>query len=239
MNEEAATNGTNTAWYRTLVLLKKQKLLNTDWMSKYNENPESNSWVLGVREEAKAIDFAQELINLSKAFPGLTTDDDRVRTILNKRKAKLMDLQAKGIDLSGYEPIASILKRAGITDTSANGYSPTALYNTGGYTGAWGPEGKLAVLHEKELVLNKQDTENILSSVNILRQISQALDNSAIWASLGLGGLNAASIGTLADQTLQQEVHISADFPNVTDHNEIEMAIDNLINAASQYAYRK
>jgi hypothetical protein len=27
-------------------------------------------------------------------------------------------------------------------------------FNTGGYTGAWGPEGKLAVLHEKELVLN-------------------------------------------------------------------------------------
>ena len=116
---------------------------------------------------------------------------------------------------------------------------PEAFLDTGGYTGAWGPEGKLAVLHEKELVLNAQDTENILSSVNILRQISQALDNNAVWASLGLGGFNAASIGTLADQTLQQEVHISADFPNVTDHNEIEMAIDNLINAASQYAYRK
>jgi hypothetical protein len=27
-------------------------------------------------------------------------------------------------------------------------------FNTGGYTGAWGPEGRLAVLHQKELVLN-------------------------------------------------------------------------------------
>lgn len=239
MDEEAAKNGTNTAWYRTLALLRKQKLLNTDWMGKYNENPEANSWALDVREESMGIDFAQQLINLGNAFPGITTDDDRVRNILNKRKAKLMDLEAKGTNLSGYEPIASLLKRANIIDVSRDGYSPTALYNTGGYTGAWGPEGKLAVLHEKELVLNAQDTENILSSVNILRQISQALDNSAVWASLGLGGLNAASIGTLADQTLQQEVHISADFPNVTDHNEIEMAIDNLINAASQYAYRK
>lgn len=239
MDEEAAKNGTNTAWYRTLALLRKQKLLNTDWMGKYNENPEANSWALDVREESMGIDFAQQLINLGNAFPGITTDDDRVRNILNKRKAKLMDLEAKGTNLSGYEPIASLLKRANIIDVSRDGYSPTALYNTGGYTGAWGPEGKLAVLHEKELVLNAQDTENILSSVNILRQISQALDNSAVWASLGLGGLNAASIGTLADQTLQQEVHISADFPNVTDHNEIEMAIDNLINAASQYAYRR
>jgi hypothetical protein len=31
-------------------------------------------------------------------------------------------------------------------------------FDTGGYTGKWGPEGKLATLHEKELVLNKQDT---------------------------------------------------------------------------------
>ena len=27
-------------------------------------------------------------------------------------------------------------------------------FKTGGYTGTWGPEGKLAILHEKELILN-------------------------------------------------------------------------------------
>ena len=240
MDEEEVTNGTDTNRYKALSWMQKYKHLYKDWMGFYEEDPDKNGYALDIRQNVLDIyDFAQELINLGTKIPGLTTDDDRVRDLLNKRKAKLMDLQAKGVDLSGYEPIASILARANIADVSTNGYSSTALYNTGGYTGAWGPEGKLAVLHEKELVLNAQDTENILSSVNILRQISQALDNSAIWASLGLGGLNAASIGTLADQTLQQEVHISADFPNVTDHNEIEMAIDNLINAASQYAYRK
>ena len=38
-----------------------------------------------------------------------------------------------------------------------------AGYATGGYTGDWGPEGKLAVLHEKELVLNNVNSlkENI------------------------------------------------------------------------------
>jgi hypothetical protein len=34
-------------------------------------------------------------------------------------------------------------------------------------------------------------------------------------------------------------VHIDATFPNVIDHNEIELAFDNLINKASQYANRK
>jgi hypothetical protein len=45
-------------------------------------------------------------------------------------------------------------------------------YDTGGYTGKWGPEGKLAILHEKEIVLNKEDTENFLTATSILREIS-------------------------------------------------------------------
>ena len=111
-------------------------------------------------------------------------------------------------------------------------------FDTGGYTGNWGPEGKLAVLHEKELVLNKEDTANFLTATNMLREISQMLDNNALVASLGAINLHAMTIGTPADQVLQQEVTIHADFPNVTDHNEIEIAIDNLINAASQHAYK-
>jgi hypothetical protein len=47
---------------------------------------------------------------------------------------------------------------------------------TGGYTGAWGPEGKLAMLHEKELVLNKQDTSNFLSSLDLLHDIISMID---------------------------------------------------------------
>ena len=112
-------------------------------------------------------------------------------------------------------------------------------YDTGGYTGDWGPEGKIALLHEKELVLNQQDTENFLTATSILREISQVLDNNALLASLGMINLTAATINTEADKILQQEVTIHADFPNVSDHTEIEMAIDNLINAASQYANRK
>ena len=112
-------------------------------------------------------------------------------------------------------------------------------YDTGGYTGEWGPEGKVAMLHEKELVLNEKDTSNFLSATNILREISQMLDNNALLASLGMINLSAMTLNTEADKILQQDVTIHADFPNVTDHNEIEMAIDNLINAASQYANRK
>lgn len=109
---------------------------------------------------------------------------------------------------------------------------------TGGYTGEWGPEGKLAMLHEKELVLNKQDTENFLTATSMLREISQLLDNNALVASLGAINLAAMTINSQADKVLQQEVTIHAEFPNVSDHSEIELAIDNLINAASQHAFK-
>ena len=37
-------------------------------------------------------------------------------------------------------------------------------------------------------------------------------------------------------QTLEQKVHIDATFPNVKDAKEIEAALNNLVNVASQYA---
>ena len=40
------------------------------------------------------------------------------------------------------------------------------------------------------------------------------------------------------NETLQQEVHITAEFPNVSDRNEIEEAFKTLVNEASQYANR-
>jgi hypothetical protein len=65
------------------------------------------------------------------------------------------------------------------------GYNPDVkYYDTGGYTGAWGPEGKLAFLHEKELVLNKNDTDNILKTVNFVRELVGLIDTQAHVASL-------------------------------------------------------
>jgi hypothetical protein len=55
----------------------------------------------------------------------------------------------------------------------------TVGYATGGYTGEWGPEGKLAVLHEKEIVLNKHDTENLLMAVDMLSNILSTIDSYA------------------------------------------------------------
>ena len=106
------------------------------------------------------------------------------------------------------------------------------------YTGSWGPEGKLAILHEKELVLNKDDTANFLSAINIVRDIVKVVDMNAAISGMGIGALAAGGIAG-AGSTIEQSVTIYADFPNATDHSEIELALANLMNSASQYANRK
>lgn len=110
--------------------------------------------------------------------------------------------------------------------------------DTGGYTGDWGNEGRLAMLHQKEIVLNASDTENFLRAVEIVREIAGIIDLNAQAASFGLGNINASAVQN-HNQTIEQEVTIHAEFPNATNHSEIEEAFNNLINTASQYANRK
>ena len=124
------------------------------------------------------------------------------------------------------------------SSNSSSSSSTAAKYDTGGYTGNWGDAGKLAVLHEKELVLNAEDTANVLTAVQLVRAMLNTIDLNAQQASVGFGQLVASTIRDSNNETLQQDVHIVAEFPNVEDHNEIKEAFNNLINQAAQYANR-
>ena len=125
------------------------------------------------------------------------------------------------------------------TNLTTNMAAPTfTSMDTGGYTGEWGDAGKFAMLHEKELVLNKDDTKNFLDALNISREvINSMIEMNARQSSLALGDLMPMSIQDTS-QVLEQSVTIQAEFPNATDRNEIEEAFNNLINTASQYANR-
>lgn len=146
-------------------------------------------------------------------------------------------------DWSSKEAMVKDFQEQGvwISDEKANSlwdkYSSTLKkYDTGGYTGEWGQDGKLAVLHQKELVLNASDTANMLDIVNVVRDIVRQIDAQALY-SRGRR-FDLPRIETRAE-TLEQNVHIEANFPNATSHQEIEQAFDNLINLASQYANKK
>jgi hypothetical protein len=111
-------------------------------------------------------------------------------------------------------------------------------YDTGGYTGAWGPDGRLAMLHEKEIILNKDDSKNFLSAINMVRQVAEIIDLNA-YVSAGFGNRIAAYGVPNNTGTLEQQVHITAEFPNATDKNEIYEAFNEILNLATQYAGRK
>ena len=67
--------------------------------------------------------------------------------------------------------------------------------------------------------------------------ITNALSNSAIE---GLSSIIKDSLGLTnslnTHDQLEQDVHIEANFPNVTQHTEIEQAFNNLVNMASMRA---
>ncbi len=96
----------------------------------------------------------------------------------------------------------------------------------------------MAMLHEKELVLNKADTENLLATVGFVRDLTRMISLNAAEAGNGLGNLFSTGVGQ-GGGFLDQTVTIHAEFPNATNHSEIEEACSNLIGLASQYAGRR
>lgn len=110
-------------------------------------------------------------------------------------------------------------------------------YATGGYTGEWSNNnGRLAMLHQKELVLNANDTANMLSAITILRDITANLGATLLNKMAAISAGSTGSIGQgLAAAGMEQNVVINAEFPNATSSKEIEDALNNLVNRASQH----
>jgi hypothetical protein len=89
-------------------------------------------------------------------------------------------------------------------------------FDTGGYTGDFNG-GKLALLHQKELVLNKYDTSNLLQAVQMLRNFVAGVPSSIE---------NVSEIG---------DIILNVEFPNATNAQEIKKVFtQDLLNEAKQ-----
>jgi hypothetical protein len=119
-------------------------------------------------------------------------------------------------------------------NATALGIDNFEKFATGGYTGEWGTDGKIAMLHEKELVLNQEDTARILDAVNIVRSIADRLGDVS-YATREPGAIQSS--GTEKSET--NYVTINADFPGVSQARQIELAFENLKARASQVASYK
>ena len=75
----------------------------------------------------------------------------------------------------------------------------------------------------------------MLAAVEVIRAITSSIDNNMLNK---LATLNASSLGfNMEGETIEQNVHIEATFPNVKDSHEVEDALKNLVNTASQRVY--
>lgn len=141
------------------------------------------------------------------------TNDPRVWDNLLKR--------VYGPNSQGYSYWREMISKG----TYPTPYQLANRFDTGGYTGNFAG-GKIGILHSKELVLNKQDTENLLGAVKINRMM---FSSNPFSTGFGLNKGNADSTGNLT---------INANFPNVSSADEIRKAFANMSNNASQYVYK-
>lgn len=182
-----------------------------------------------------SVDYGSDEYNIYKGYREQKVNDPNYTG-----KGKNVSTARVDAFLRNGHTLAEIGKKY-YTELTEDEWIKYAGFKTGGYTGEWGPEGKLAYLHEKELVLNAKDTQNILNAVDLVRTISQKLDRQAQIAALGFASKANAHNGTNDNQTIQveQDVTIHAEFPNATDQNEIKEAILGLVNYTAQYVAKR
>lgn len=115
-------------------------------------------------------------------------------------------------------------------------------YRTGGYTGDWNDtDGKIGILHEKELILNQDDTRNILNAVDMVRSMTALARNGnyndIIRQSAGV--VDMASVVQPMTENMGETIYqVECTFPNATKVDEIQQAILSLPDIVPQYAYK-
>ena len=161
---------------------------------------------------------------ISTSFTTYSTELDT----LNKRlEALLIALSVdKTVDLNNannndtsYSPLNKDTRKQYVDKDGNVRYKS---FDTGGYTGDFSG-GKLAVLHKKKLMLNKDDTKNFLDGMKFLKGISFSGISSLIGKISNKGNGN---------NDISQDIKIYAEFPNATNQDEIRKAIMSLPSSA-------
>ena len=96
---------------------------------------------------------------------------------------------------------------------------------------------KLADIQEKGMLMIDNSAKELMNSIDLINDIMKVIDLNAGVQSLGFGNIGVNTMNS--EPILQQEITIHAEFPDATDHSEIEAAFDSLFIRASQFANRK
>lgn len=174
------------------------------------------------------------------------TKYDAWRKNVDKTKSSIEDLIKSLAPLPGME---NFLGKAPSSSSSNKVKQATTAYpigyDTGGYTGTWdnstnNATGRIAVLHEKEIVLNKYDTSNLLEAVKLQRNLTEKLQNAKLSTSSTINKVNETVNNNKIDKSvISQPVTIHAEFPNANNSSEIEAAFQGLFGKASTFIGKK
>lgn len=113
---------------------------------------------------------------LQTVLNALGFNSGKVDGIFGKKTLNAVIAFQKANKLTADGIVGNLTKTAILNLLKAKGI---VLFDTGGYTGNF-PGEKLAILHEKELVLNKYDTANMLKMLEITRSMIRPLENLKI-----------------------------------------------------------
>ena len=188
----------------------------------------------------------EEDTSLKWSYAGEGYGDNVVRILRGNKLVSIghiNDLWTQYGDAISIYDNKTTLKKKRISTTAAASNMPG--FDTGGYTGEWGGgEGRMAMLHSKELVLNAKDTENILDAVSAVRSFASIGNsiNEAIMSGIAKMLLSASGkvlgsvskVDNSSNDNSQNIFHINAEFPNANDMAEIQAAILSLPRIASQ-----
>lgn len=160
-----------------------------------------------------------------------------VKRDANEGRNSIIDFSSAISTLAGY----------GSYKVSGGSTKKAASLDSGGYTGTWSnstnnAEGRMAILHEKELILNKEDTKNILETVKMQRGLMESIKGrgSSVKNSIQNMSSNISNIqNSNRMSTVEQNITLSPNFPNAKDRSEIEAAFEGLLGKASTYVGKK
>lgn len=247
--------------YNTIAAIQKLASETATAVQKYNEAVGSinrlgatGSWNGGAGSGGSGTGTGGNVSgNISTTTPSTSNTSagstNRIRKQLGQfdpssRTYKLIAMNGGVYEGGGWWNYPSGMKRQ--IESLAADYSRSQLkhYDTGGYTGDWGSDGRLAVLHQKELVLNQEDTKNMLAAVQSIRELApsmiaemRARISGAAIASQSLFGSRYSGMRSAFDRKateLAQSVQINADFPGVRDAIEIKEALESLVQTSAQ-----
>ena len=210
----------------------------------------SNIWNKYREEEKRDIEnLTAANDRLNQAYPPKTSIDTSLYPSVPVNNNKTTTSQGSALTIkdsnsNGNTDKSSFLDKTLDIIKKMRGITLPIGFDTGGYTGDWSStSGRIALLHQKELVLNQADTKNVLEAISTMRSITglNSSVNDAIMRGISkmmleMSNMNThANYNTEASKSVGDTIYeIHAEFPDANDVNSIREAILSLPNLASQ-----